>query len=80
MKEKNTLRYSLNDLPKDSRTDWERIKNITESKIEAAAASDGDAQPTDETFWANAEAKIRGQPQGLPDVGAGLVPPQSTDC
>ena len=54
MKEKNTLRYSLNNLPKDSQTDWERVKNMTESEIEAAAASDQDAQPTDETFWANA--------------------------
>ena len=55
VKEKNTLRYSLNNLPKDSQTDWERVKNMTESEIEAAAASDADAQPTDETFWANAE-------------------------
>ena len=55
MKEKNTLRYSLNNLPKDSQTDWERIKNMTESEIEAAAASDADAQATDEAFWANAE-------------------------
>lgn len=55
MKEKNTLRYSPNKLPKDSQTDWERVKNMTEAEIEAAAASDGDAQPTDEAFWANAE-------------------------
>ena len=52
---KNSLRYSLNNLPKDSHTDWERVKNMTESEIEAAAASDVDAQPTDESFWANAE-------------------------
>ena len=55
LKEKNTLRYSLNSLPKDSQTDWHRVKNMTESEIEAAAASDVDAQPTDESFWANAE-------------------------
>ena len=55
MKEKNTLRYSPNNLPKDSQTDWERVKNMTESEIEAAAASDEGAQPTDETFWANAK-------------------------
>ena len=55
MKEKNTLRYSLNNRPKDSQTDWKRVKNMTEAEIEAAAASDVDAQPTDETFWANAE-------------------------
>jgi uncharacterized protein (DUF4415 family) len=28
---------------------------MTESEVEAAAVSDADAQPTDETFWANAE-------------------------
>ena len=55
MKEKNTVRYSLNNLPKDSQTDWERVKNMTEAEIEAAAASDVDAQPTDSAFWANAE-------------------------
>ena len=58
MKEKNTLRYSLDNLPKDSQTDWEHIKNMTESEIEEAAASDADAQPTDEAFWANAEVVI----------------------
>lgn len=58
VKEKNTLRYSLDNLPKDSQTDWEHIKNMTESEIEAAAASDEDAQPTDEAFWANAEVVI----------------------
>ena len=54
VKGKNTSRYSLNNLPKDSQTDWERVKNMTESEIEVAAASDEDAQPTTETFWANA--------------------------
>ena len=58
MKEKNTVRYSLNNLPKDSQTDWERVKNMTEAEIEAAAASDVDAQPTDSAFWANAEVVI----------------------
>ena len=58
MKGKNTLRYSLNNLPKDSQTDWERVKNMTESEIEVAAASDADAQPTDEEFWANAEVTM----------------------
>ena len=55
VKEKNSLRYSLNNLPKDSQTDWERVKNMTESEIEAAAASDEDAQPTDAAFWTNAK-------------------------
>ena len=63
VKEKNCLRYSLNNLPKDSQTDWHRVKNMTESEIEAAAASDVDAQPTDEAFWADAKVMM---PQPMP--------------
>ena len=55
MKEKNTVRYSLNNLPKDTQTDWKRVKNMTESEIEASAVSDAGAQPTDAAFWADSE-------------------------
>ena len=51
MKEEHTVRVSLNNLPKNTQTDWDRVKNMTESEIEEAAASDPDAQPTDEAFW-----------------------------
>ena len=54
MKEERTVRTSLNNLPKDTQTDWEKVKNMTETDINAAAASDLDAQPTDEAFWKNA--------------------------
>jgi uncharacterized protein (DUF4415 family) len=36
------------------RTDWERVRNMTEEEIEAAAASDRDNPPTDEEFWRDA--------------------------
>ena len=55
MKEKNTVRYSLKNLPEDTQTNWKRVKNMTESEIEASAASDAGAQPTDAAFWADAE-------------------------
>ena len=45
---------SSDNLPKDTQTDWEKVKNMTESEIEEAAASDPDAQPTDEAFWKDA--------------------------
>ena len=54
VKEERTVRVSLNNLPKDTQTDWEKVKNMTEAEINAAAASDPDAQPTDEVFWKNA--------------------------
>jgi uncharacterized protein (DUF4415 family) len=40
---------------KESQTDWERVKNMTELEIEAGAASDTDGQPTDAAFWENAQ-------------------------
>jgi uncharacterized protein (DUF4415 family) len=35
-------------------TDWDRLRNMTEEEIEAAAASDPDNPPTDEEFWRDA--------------------------
>ena len=51
VKEEHTVRVSLNNLPNNTQTDWEKVKNMTEAEINAAAASDPDAQPTDEAFW-----------------------------
>ena len=54
MKEEHTVRVSLDNLPKNTQTDWDRVKNMTESEIEESAASDPDAQPTEEAFWKDA--------------------------
>jgi uncharacterized protein (DUF4415 family) len=43
-------------MPRQSKTDWDRLKAMTEEEIEANALADLDAQPTDETFWT--EAKV----------------------
>ena len=40
--------------PARRRTDWDRVRAITDEEIEAAAASDPDALPLDEEFWAKA--------------------------
>jgi uncharacterized protein (DUF4415 family) len=38
-----------------SKTDWQRLINMTEEDIEKNAMSDPDAALTDEKFWKNAE-------------------------
>ena len=55
MKKERTVRVSLDNLPENTQTDWEKVNNMTEAEINAAAASDPDAQPTDAAFWKNAE-------------------------
>ena len=42
------------DEPLRGETDWDRLRNMTEEEIEAAAASDPDNPPTDEEFWRDA--------------------------
>ena len=54
MKEERIVRVSPNNLPENTQTDWEKVKNMTESDINAAAAADPDAQPADEAFWKDA--------------------------
>jgi hypothetical protein len=39
----------------ESGTDWERLRNMSDAEIHAAAIADPDAQPTDENFWKNAK-------------------------
>ena len=55
VKEERTVKVSLNNLPENAQTDWEKVKNLTETDINAAAAADLDAQPTDEAFWKDAK-------------------------
>ena len=38
----------------EDRTDWERIRNMTEAEIEAAAEADEDAPPAAEDYWTDA--------------------------
>ena len=49
---------SSDNLPDDTQTDWDRVKNMTEAEIDEAAVSDPDAQPTDEAFWKDAQVVI----------------------
>lgn len=58
MKDKHIIRYSREELPEDTKTDVERLKNMTEEEIHAAALADPDAQPTTEDFWKDAEIRM----------------------
>ena len=49
---------SSDNVPDDTQTDWDRVKNMTEAEIDEAAVSDPDAQPTDEAFWKDAQVVI----------------------
>lgn len=47
--------------PAEPRTDWDRVRGMTEEEIERAAASDPDALPLDEAFWRKARVVIPGR-------------------
>lgn len=38
----------------EARTDWERLRRMTDEEAERGARTDPDALPTDEAFWKNA--------------------------
>ncbi len=53
MRKRRTVRY--NPRKHKDRTDWERVRGLTDRDIEAAAASDADAAPImDEAWWREA--------------------------
>jgi uncharacterized protein (DUF4415 family) len=35
-------------------TDWKRLRTMTDEEVRAAITADVDIEPTDETFWKNA--------------------------
>jgi uncharacterized protein (DUF4415 family) len=55
--------------PAESRTDWDRFRAMPEEEVEAAAISDSDAPPLDETFWRKARVvfprQVRKEQTGL---------------
>ena len=64
MSEERIVRRTLGDVA-DDRTDWERVKTMTEEEIDEAARSDPDAQPFDAEFFKHA---IRITPPPKKDV------------
>jgi len=39
----------------EPRTDWNRLRSLTDVRVHAAVTSDPDINPTDEKFWAKAK-------------------------
>jgi uncharacterized DUF497 family protein len=52
-KDEHIVRYTRETVPK-GRTDWERLRRVTDEEIEQAARSDPDAPPTDFEYWQDA--------------------------
>lgn len=44
--------------PAEGRTDWHRVRAMSDDEVEAAAASDSDAPALDETFWRSARVAV----------------------
>ena len=42
----------------EPRTDWKRLRSMTDAQIHAAVTKDPDISPTDEAFWAKAKVVI----------------------
>ncbi len=38
----------------ESKTDWRRLRSMTDEEVHAAIIDDPDAKPTDEAFWKDA--------------------------
>lgn len=55
--------------PSASKTDWDKVKALTDAQVEAAARSDPDAPLLDDAFWEAAQAiapvRIAKRHQGL---------------
>ena len=59
MKEQNTyVEYTRSELDTIlDETDWDRVDELTDKDIDAAARSDADDPPTEEGFWKDATEK-----------------------
>jgi len=53
MKEKHTGKTSVS-----KRTDWKRLRSLTDPQIRRAIESDPDIQPTDAQFWKGARVVL----------------------
>ncbi len=59
MKKKSIIRYSLKNLPPDTKSNWKKIRAMTNSDIDKAIADDPDAAPIlDDDFFKNAKLTV----------------------
>ena len=68
--ERNMVRRSLLDPIVNDRTDWERLRNMTEEEIEANALSDPDNPPMTEEELARMQPRVGVSVHLHPDVAA----------
>ncbi len=61
MSEEHIVRYSLTDPERGDRTDWERVRNMTEEEIDANALADPDNPPWTDEELAAAELVMPGE-------------------
>ena len=52
-------------LASKSRTDWDRLRQMSDAEVHAAVVADPDIIPTDEAFWESAQVVL---PQRKPTV------------
>lgn len=45
-------------LTTEPKTDWRRLRSMTEEEVHAAIVDDPDAKPTDEAFWREARVVV----------------------
>jgi uncharacterized protein (DUF4415 family) len=61
MNEKDTVVYTSENMPTDSKTDWARLRAMTDEEIEQNALSDPDALPMSKEEWENAVLIVPGE-------------------
>jgi uncharacterized protein (DUF4415 family) len=61
MNEKNIVSYTSEGMPSDTKTDWSRLKAMTDEEIELNALNDPDAPPLTEEHWKNAVMAVPGE-------------------
>lgn len=67
MNEPRITRVSAKDMKTlKGRTDWQRLRSMTEAEITARAEADADAQPTSPEFWKSARLVM--PPQGKKQI------------
>jgi uncharacterized protein (DUF4415 family) len=59
-KDELMVRYPRDKVPQ-GKTDWDRLRRMTDEDVERAALADPDAPPTDFDFWQDAAAATPGE-------------------
>jgi uncharacterized protein (DUF4415 family) len=62
MKKERIVKYTQNNLPEDTQTDWQRLAAMTDQDIDKAISTDPDAAPIlGDDFWKTAKIVMPGE-------------------